>query len=820
MLINYFKIAWRNMMKSKVFSFINIFGLAVGFTCCMLISLYLYNELSYDRYHKNVNELYQLGTTFVRPGKTAAPEDNTPNNPSRMGKLMQDEFPEIAATTRLLKAFADDKTLLQVTSENGDVKSFYETNGYLADSNFFQLFTYHFVEGSPVNTLGEPNTVVLSKEIADKMFGNSPAINRVVHISSSTNGDYDFKVTGVFKPDVKPSHIDARFFMSMTGGNMEKFIKTHTDLASNNMFYTYFLLHPGADAKKLEAKFPAFIDKYAGKDLRALGFYKKQFLTPLKDIHLFSKTPYNVTASGSVTYLYILSSIAIFILLIACINFMNLSTARSSRRSGEVGVRKVLGAERSGLIRQFLGESILFSFIAFVFALVLTGFLLPLFGKLSAKSLEFSFVEHGPLLAGFVALAVIAGFIAGSYPAFYLSSFKPVQVLKGKFTNSFAAVSLRKTLVILQFVISVVLIIASVVIGNQMKYMRSKDLGFNKDQQVIIPMRSGTAKNMYASLKNELSRSPEISSVGAMLFYPGIMNPSDMPLYKEGQSMNEMKRVYMNWVDDGFLQTMGIRLVAGRLFSPEFPADTNFRLVLNEEAIKQFEFKSPAEAVGKKVLMDWQGQIYRYEIIGVVKDFHFKDLHSTIEPYGFQLNNVPRYNYLIAHVKTAGLGGALKSIENNWHKLNPNEPFEYSFLDDDFVKNYAAETRLAGIVNYFTIIAILISCLGLFGLATFSAEQRTKEIGIRKVLGASMANIVGLLSKDFLKLVIVAIVLASPLAWWGMNKWLQDFAYRIDIGWWVFAVAALMALFIAFVTISFQALRAAGNNPVKNLRTE
>jgi putative ABC transport system permease protein len=820
MLSNYFKIAWRNMMKSKVFSFINIFGLAVGFTCCMLISLYLYNELSFDRYHKNADHLYQLGTTFIRPGKTPSPDDNTPNNPSRMGKMMQDEFPEIAASARLLKAFSDDKTLLQLTGENGEVKSFYETKGYLADSNFFQLFTYHFVEGNPVNSLREPNSVVLSKEIADKIFGNTPALNHVIHISSSTNGDHDFKVTGVFKPDVKPSHIDARFFMSMTGGNMESFINSHSDLASNNMFYTYFLLNPGADAKKLEAKFPAFIEKYAGKDLRAMGFYKKQFLTPLRDIHLFSKTPSNVTASGSVTYLYILASIAIFILLIACINFMNLSTARSSRRSAEVGVRKVLGAERRGLIRQFLGESILLSFIAFLFAIAFTWFLLPLFGKLSGKSLAFSFTDHAPLLAGFIALTVIAGFIAGSYPAFYLSSFKPVHVLKGKFTNSFAAVSLRKTLVILQFVISVVLIIASVVIANQMKFMRSKDLGFNKDQQVIIPMRSSAAKHMYASFKNELSRNPQISSLGAMLYYPGILNPSDLALYKEGKSMNEMKRVYMNWVDDGFLQTMGIRPVAGRLFSPEFPADTNFRVILNEEAIKQFEFKSPAEALGRKVMMDWQGQTFQYEIIGVVKDFHFKDLHTPIEPYGFQLNNVPRYNYMIAHVKSAGLTGALRSIENTWHKLDPNEPFEYSFLDDDFAKNYASETRLAGIVNYFTVIAILISCLGLFGLATFSAEQRTKEIGIRKVLGASMANIVGLLSKDFLRLVIVAILLASPLAWWGMNKWLQDFAYRINISWWVFAAAAFMAVFIAFITICFQALRAATNNPVKNLRTE
>jgi putative ABC transport system permease protein len=786
----------------------------------MLISLYLYNEFSYDTYQKNADRIYQLGTVFIKPGKDIGPEDIKANTPAPMARAMQMEFPEIEKTTRLLKTFADDKTLLQFNEPNGDTKSFYETSGYLADSTFFQVFTYHFKEGNPANALMEPNCVVLSDEIARKFFGNESALNKVIHISSSTNGDHDFKVTGVFLPNTKPSHIDARFFMSMNGGDMEGFIKQRNELASNNMFYTYFVLKPGADAKKLEAKFPAFIDKYAGKDLKAMGFYKEQFLTALKDIHLHSRIRSNVTASGSMTYLYILGSIALFTLLIACINFMNLSTARSSKRSAEVGVRKVLGAERNSLVKQFLGESLMMALIAFAFAIAFTELLLPLFAQVSGKTFSFSFNEHATLLAGFLGLAILTGLLAGSYPAFYLSSFKPVKVLKGKFTNSLAAVSLRKGLVVLQFVISVVLIIASVVISNQMKYMQTKDLGFDKAQQIIIPLRSASAKKIYTSLKTELSRDPNISSVGASLYYPGIFNPSDMGLYKEGKSMNEARRTFMNWVDDGFLQTIGVRLLAGRLFSKDFPADTNFRIVLNEECIKQLDFKSPQDAVGKNVAFDWQGKNYKMEIIGVVKNFHFQDLHSNIEPYGFQLNNVPQFNYMIAHSKGGGIGAALKSVETNWHKLNPNEPFEYSFLDEDFAKNYAAETKLASIVNYFTIIAILISCLGLFGLATFSAEQRTKEIGIRKVLGATAPDIVGLLSKDFLKLVAVAIILASPIAWYVMNKWLQDFAYRIGLGWWMFIIAALLALVIAFLTISFQALRAANTSPVKNLRTE
>ncbi|MGZ8537568.1 MAG: ABC transporter permease [Flavisolibacter sp.] len=820
MFTNYFKIAWRNLMKNKVYSFINVFGLAIGFTCCMLISLYLYNELSYDSYHKNAKHIYQLGTIFIKPGKDIGPEDITANTPANMGKTMQMEFPEIEKSTRLLKTFADDKTLLQFTPSGNDVKSFYETGGYLADSTFFQILSYDFKEGNPATALLHPNSVVLSEEIAKKLFGDGSALNQVIHISSSTNGDYDFKVTGVFKPHVKPSHIDARFFMSMNGGRMENYIRNRTDLASNNMFYTYFLLKEGSDPKKLEAKFPAFIDKYAGKDLKAMGFHKKQFLTALKDIHLHSNIKSNVTPSGSMTYLYILGSIALFTLLIACINFMNLSTARSSKRSAEVGIRKVLGAERNSLVKQFLGESLVMALIAFVFAIALTQLLLPLFGKVSGKNFSFSLQEHASLLAIFFGLSVLTGLLAGSYPAFYLSSFRPVSVLKGRFTNSLAAVSLRKGLVVVQFVISVVLIIASVVINNQMKYMQTKDLGFDKDQQIIVPLRSNTAKNIYPALKTELNRDQYISSVGASLYYPGVFNPSDMPLYKDGKTMNEARRTFMNWVDDGFLQTLDIKPVAGRLFSKEFPADTNFRMVVNEECIKQLGFSSSQDAIGKRVAVDWQGEVYKYEVIGVVKDFHFQDLHRSIEPYGFQLNNAPQFNYLIAHAKGSGIADALKSVEKNWKKLNPNEPLEYSFLDDDFAKTFSAENRLSSIVSYFTIVAILISCLGLFGLATFSAEQRTKEIGIRKVLGATVPNIIGLLSKDFLKLVAVAIILASPIAWYVMNKWLQDFVYRVDLGWWMFVISGLMAMIIAFLTIGVQAVRAANSNPVKNLRTE
>ncbi len=811
MLHNYFKIAWRSLMKNKTFSFINIFGLSIGLTCCLLIALYLNYELSYDQQHKDADRIYQLGTTFVRQKE----EKSTPNTPAPMATTMQQEFPEIEETTRLLGLFGEDKTLLRYNENNNAAVSFYETRGYLTDPGFFHFFNYDFIEGNPSVALNNPRTIVLNEEIAIKLFGKQPALNKVIHVSSGTDGESDVTVTGVFKPTSAPSHIAGRFFMAFKGGDMEKYSARSNNLAFNNMFFTYLKLKKGSDAQQLENKFPKFIEKYAGNDLKAAGFYKKQFLTPLKDLHLRSKTRDNVTPPGSVTYLYILGSIAIFALMIACINFMNLSTARSSKRSTEVGIRKVLGANKGSLIKQFLGESLLMSMIAFVLAIVFTLLALPAFSTASGKELYLSVSEHAWILGGFFVLSIITGFLAGMYPAFYLSSFKPVRIL-----NSLAAVSVRKGLVVFQFVISAILIISSIVISKQMDYMRSKDLGFTKDQEMIIPLRTEIAKATYQSLKTALTKTSGVVSVGASTYYPGIFNPSDRGLYKEGSTVENAQLVRINGVDETLIQTLGIKLVAGRLFFKDYVNDTARGIVLNEEAVAKIGFASPQEAVGKPVYMGAGGFDNSLEIVGVVKNFHFQDLHLPIAPFGFTLRSRPSYNYLLVHTNTNNFASFLGEMTAAWKKLNPAEPFEYNFLDAEFQKNYQAQDRLAAIVKYFTIIAILISCLGLFGLATFSAEQRTKEIGIRKVLGASVSNLVLLISKDFIKLVLIAIILASPLAWWIMNKWLQDFAYRTDIGWTVFVLSASIACIIAFITVSTQAIRAAISNPVKSLRTE
>ncbi len=819
MIKSYFKIAWRGMMKNKFFSIVNIFGLSVGLTCCMLIALYLHYETSYDSYHKNIDNLYQVGTTNIKKGEK---NDNAPYTSPPVSAALKQEFPEIEESARLLGLMTDDKNLFQYTPAEGDKKSFLEDHGYVADPSFFKLFTYNFIEGNPNIALNAPNTMVLSENIAKKIFGNQSAINKVVHVTSQMNGGYDYLVTGVFRPVNSPSHIDANFFLSFAGGDMEKYIiKNGNDFARNNMFYTYLLLKQGTNKATLESKFPAFIKKYAANDLKRMGRDKKQFLVPVRDIHLSTIFQSNVTPPASRTYLFILASIAVFILLIACINFMNLSTARSSKRSSEVGIRKVLGAEKSSLVRQFLGESVLMTFIAFLIAVGFTILLLPLFNQVSGKLLTLSLGNDKVLLLTFLLMALVTGFVAGSYPAFYLSSFNPVRVLKGKLTNSMAVVAVRKGLVVFQFIISVVLIIASVVIARQMHYMRTADLGFAKDQQIIIPLRSTNAKAVSNALKNEIKNNPKVLSVGASNYYPGISNPSDASFYKDGQTMLDSRHTRLNYIDEDFLHTLAFKPVAGRLFSSQFKSDTGQRIIVNEATIKEVGFASAQKAIGQNIYFDLQGKRYSFQIIGVVKDFHYEDLHSPVTPYGFQLvNDNTSFNYLTVHAKARNMANLLKQIEGIWNKMDPNEPFEYTFLDEQFQKNYAADNRLAAIVGYFTVVAILISCLGLFGLAAFSAEQRIKEIGVRKVLGASVSTIVSLLSVDFLKLIIISVFIASPIAWWVMNKWLQGFAYRQAIDWTIFAYTTIIAVLIGLLTIGSQAIKAAVANPVKSLRSE
>lgn len=641
---SYLKVAWRNIKRNKVSSFINILGLTVGLTSCLLIALFMYHENNYDRYHKNGDRVFQLGTNFMDEGKdsrratTAAP----------IGVMMQQDFAEVQATARLLSLFRDDKTLLRPAGASTNTGAFYETGGYLADPSLFNILTFDFKEGSAANALSQPNTVVLSEEVASKLFGKASALDKMVRIASTTNGDHDFRVTGVYRMPPGPSHLNARFIMSFAGGDMNAFANNDPSPVFNNMFFTYVLLQPGANAEKLQARFPAFVKTHLAEFLKETGRDRGFFLQPVKDIHL-SKVEGNLTPAASKKTLFILASIALLTLLIACINFMNLATAGSAKRAAEVGVRKVLGAERQSLVRQFFGESLLMAFMSFLLALLLSYLLVPLFVQVTGIELRFGLGESWPLLAGFFILAVITGLLAGSYPAFYLSSFRPIKVLKGKFSNSLAAASLRRGLVVFQFVISIGLIVASLVIAAQMNFLRDQPLGFSRDQQLVIPLRSAAAKQMAPALKKTIAAQPSVYAAGMANAYPGIFHPQDWMLYKEGDATADSKQVFINSVDADFAQTLGVQTIAGRVFSPQFTADSNTSFVINEEAVKQFGFPSAQAAVGKWLAMDVEGEQYRFNIVGVVKSFHFNDLHQSIQPYAFRLSAGDGFGYLLVH---------------------------------------------------------------------------------------------------------------------------------------------------------------------------
>jgi putative ABC transport system permease protein len=808
----YLKIAYRNLVRNKIFSFINIFGLAIGLTTCLLIMTYIFSEWGYDTQNKDAGLIYRVASAAqTASGKkekgwaaTAAP----------VAWGLKTDLPEVAYATRLLKFPTLDKMLLTYTRGN-ERKQFYETNGYYVDSTFFRVFTYHFSYGDALTALEAPNSVVISEEVAQKMFGNENPVGRSINIGMPY-GNFDYTVKGVFEDKTLKSHIPAHFFLSMRNGDIGTWVETQTNWATNNIFHTYIRLQASVDPQAFEKSVNAVIDRRAGPDLKAFGVSRQLFLQPLTRIHLHSDLDDEIGTNGNATYLYILGSIALFVLLIACINFMNLSTARSGKRAKEVGVRKVMGAERRSLVFQFLGESILMSCLALLLAVGLTGLLLPLLSDLTQKDLQ---LLDAPILwLSVTGLTLFTGFLAGLYPAFYLSSFRPVSVLKGRLLNNFSAVFIRKGLIVFQFTISIILVAGAIIIARQLNFLDNRDLGFNKSQQVILPLQSPVAAANYQALKNELVKDPAIRTVTSGSTYPGITSVNDLLFYAQGKTVHDVIDIQLAAVEDDYFQTLGLTLLEGSVFSRQFIADSG-NIILNETALKELGYDRRT-ALGKIVNYDFQGQHHTMRIIGIVKDFNFESLYNSIKPFAFTTSIGNKYSYAIANSSANDYSSLITRIERAWKKINPGTPFSYSFLDKDFQHNYEKDQRASAIVRYFTIVTILIACLGLFGLSVFSAEQRTREIGIRKVLGASVTNIALLLSRDFLGLVCIGILVATPVAWYAMTEWLQGFAYRVQIGLWLFPAAGVIAVLIAWITVSFQAIRAAVANPAKSLRTE
>jgi putative ABC transport system permease protein len=808
---NYFIIAYRNLKGNKAISFINIFGLSVGLATCILMITYIFSELGYDKQNRDADRIFRIA---YQASQKINNDKSWASTSAPMAWGLKSDMAEVEQATRLLKFPSLEKMLLKY-DQGSNTKQFYETNGYYVDSTFFQIFTYDFIYGSPLTALSEPNSIVISNEISQKLFGTENPVNKLIVIGLPY-GNFNYTVKGVFNNSNLKSHIPAHFFLSMRNGDIGTWVDHQSNWATNNLFYTYVKLKEGADPKLFEKRLQPFIDRRAGVDLKAMGISRQLFIQKLPDIYLHSNIDAEIAPNGNITYLYIMGSIAFFVLLIACINFMNLSTARSMKRAKEVGIRKVLGAEKKSLVYQFLGESVIMSCFALLVALAIASLLLPLFNRLTQKNLTLA--DQPEIWIWIAVLTLVTGFLSGFYPAFYLSSFRPISVLKGKLANSFSGIAIRKGLVVFQFIISICLILGVITIERQLSFMANWDLGFNKKQQVILPLQSPEATKNYQPLRDELLKTPGVKAVTSGSTYPGIVNIEDLLFYAEGKSVKDVVDVSLSSVENGYFETLGFKLAAGRWFSKEFTADSN-SVVLNESAIQQLGYNVQT-AVGKNIYCDFQGSHNIMRVVGIVKDFHFESLYNPIKPFAFSTSFGNKHNYVIANITPGNYNNTLATMRLVWNKVNPGIPFVYSFLDKDFEKNYEKDQRASGIVGYFTAVAILIACMGLFGLSAFAAEQRVKEIGIRKVLGATVTSIVGLLSMDFVKIVFIAILIASPLAWYVMNKWLEGFAYKIQITWWMFFVTGMLAIFIAVFTVSFQAIKAALSNQMNSLRSE
>jgi putative ABC transport system permease protein len=795
MLKNYFKIAFRSLGRHKAFSFINIMGLAVGMSACFLIFLYVRFETSYDNFHTKADRIYRIVADVKTPSETIITQGITS---APIAINVKKDFPEVEDAVRLSR----DELLVH----KGDVK-FQEKNSVLADSTLFNVFDFPLVAGNKNTALREPMSIVLSQTAAKKYFGDTNPMGQQVQL---TGAAINATITGIMKDIPENSQIKADMLVSMSSFKEMYGQATQDSEWTNHGYYTYVLLKPHTDAKALEAKFPAFMEFHHGADAKKLQMQDYLSLEHLRDVYLKSKR--DGFEKGSINNVRIFSVIAVFILFIACINFINLTTARSAERAKEVGIRKVVGAARFQLARQFIVESIIICLIAFLLSLLLCSLLLPLFNLFAGKQISTGILNHPLNIISLFFLSVAIGIIAGFYPSLVLSSFKPVTVLKGRFATGNSGLILRKSLVVFQFTISIILIVGTIVVYTQLNYMRNQDLGFNKEQTIVINTNYDKNKDAF---KQSLASIPGIISTSYSSSVPGGGHTSAYSEMQNKAGDIQKTNLDLYFVDFDYINQYQFKIVAGRAFSKDFKTDSTQAMVINESAARSLGYTSPKDAVGRN-FNQW-GK--KGKIIGVLKDFHYHSLQQNIQPL------VMRYEpwalgLISIKVSSENLPSTIKAIESKWNSVIPNRPFDYNFLDEFFDKQYRAEERFGNLFTNFAVLAIFISCLGLLGLASYSTIQRTKEIGVRKVLGASVSSIVNLLSVDFIKLVLIAFVIAAPIGWFGMNIWLRDFAYRTTITWWVFVAAGTSAIMIAFLTISFQAIKAAIANPVKSLRSE
>lgn len=800
---NYFKIAVRNLWNNKIFSAINILGLAIGLAICLLIALFVTDELGYDKYNEKADRIYRVNADFVVNG--GAFKERV--SPAQLGTTLVNDYPQVENAVRMID-FGD------MLVKKGE-QTLVEHNAAFADSTLFDVFTLPLINGNPKTALTLANTMVISESMAKKYFNTTDVLGKTLLVDNTNT----YTISGVMKDMPANSHIHLNFIKAMAGND-----ESRDDHWMSDDFTTYILAKPGTDEAMLNTYLKQVTKKYMESslmkmtgssisDIEKKGGHFGYKVIPVTKIHLFSTLTSEIEPSGNIQYVYSFIVIAIIILLIACVNFMNLSTARSAGRSKEVGVRKVLGSQRSNLISQFLVESVLTSFIALVLAILMSAILLPFLNELAGKKLVLDIFAANWVLVSLMLTAIVVGLLAGSYPAFFLSSFEPVKVLKGKIATGFKGGWLRNSLVVFQFATAVILIVGTLVIYSQLNYIRNKKLGY-KREQVLVLENTASLWVHAKTFKEEISHIPGVEAVTMAGSMPTTTSFSTGIFSKDAARSEGQVLGLTEWnVDADYIPTLGMELVQGRNFSPKLPTDSQ-TVIINETAARLLGFtKDPLNKV-----LYYGGSALN--VIGVVKDFNAGSLRNKIPPVVFKLSEAR--DRMALRITADKISSVIPQIEKAYHGMDKmaGQPFIYFFLDDDFNRLYNAEQRTGKLFLSFAFFAILIACLGLFGLVTYAAEQRTKEIGIRKVLGSSITGIVTLLSKDFLKLVAIALIIGSPLAWFIMNRWLEDFAYRINISWWVFAMAAFFAIAITLITVSFQTIKAALANPVRSLKSE
>jgi putative ABC transport system permease protein len=802
---NYIKTAVRNIRRNKLYSLLNIVGLSIGVACCLMILLYVQNELSYDRFHAKADRIYRVNTIIDLKDRHM----NFASTAHVQGPMLKEEFPEIENYVRF--NYYGSRRVIQYND-----RSFTEEKFIWVDNSIFDVFSFKLLKGSPEDALVEPNTVVITEEMAQKYFGKEDPIGKNLLVHNETL----YMVTGVMENIPMNAHFRPDFFASFSTLDLKPTGNAAEDLMSNIDYLTFILLREGTDYKQLEGKFEGFVQRHLGPLLEAFDGKARYELDPLTRIYLHSNRQGELERTGDITYVYLFSGIGLFILLLACLNFMNLSTARSANRAKEVGLRKVVGAQRRQLIRQFIGESMILTFIAIFLALLLVGFSLPLFNSISGKVLTMDYFTKIPFIGGLIGLFVFISLIGGSYPAFFLSAFRPVEVLQGRLKKGTKSPFLRIALVSLQFTVSIVLIIGTLIVDKQLNFMRNKKLGYDKDHVIALRIRNEETQKKYETIKNELLKHPNILSVTASSSLPLGRN-SFSAHHAVGKPESELTMLHSQIVDEDFIGTYDIKIVIGRNFSKDFPTDRQEAVLINEAAVQKLGWHDNPLGQQIEVFLSLDKR-KRYRVIGVVQNYHFESLHKEIEPLILYNSNPHGGNYYRISMRTSPerIQETVAFVKSKWNEFDSQYPLEYVFLDEEYDRLYRDEERLGQLFGYFTALAILIGCLGLFGLSAFSAEQRTKEIGIRKVLGASIPGVILLLVKEFTKWVAVAVLIAWPVGYFIMNKWLQNFAYRINLEFRIFLSAAMLALIISIITVIYQASRAALANPIDSLRYE